>query len=102
MLAPILTVFAGLAATCLAAPQVDSQTYFSNLASNLTAAGLGSFLNALIVANTTETGQKLINALYSDGQFTIFAPVDTVRIGHCSIRDLFAGLGSERTARPAA
>lgn len=71
--------------TSFALPNVTSTDYYTNLASSLQDAGLNSLLNALTVANSTETGQKLISALYSDGNFTIYAPVDSVRPGYSHI-----------------
>ena len=62
----------------LALPAVNSSVYFINLASNLTAAGLTSLLDALMLANITQDGQNLIDSLYSGGDLTFYAPVDEV------------------------
>jgi hypothetical protein len=57
---------------------VNSTQYFSGLANALTDAGFSHFLNAVEVANTTTAGQALINSLFSNGSFTIYAPIDQV------------------------
>ncbi|KAK8845522.1 hypothetical protein IAR55_006237 [Kwoniella newhampshirensis] len=57
-------------------PSDNSTVYFSEMHSALSQAGLNSLWIAFQGANTTESGLALINGLFSDDKFTIYAPVD--------------------------
>ncbi|WWD22476.1 hypothetical protein CI109_106969 [Kwoniella shandongensis] len=57
-------------------PADNSTVYFSGLQSALSQAGLNNIWNAITVANTTQSGPGLISGLFSDDEYTIYAPVD--------------------------
>ena len=94
--------------TILASPSfaidVSESVYFANLATNLTAAGLNLFANALTVANTTQVGQDLLGNLYKDDKsYTIYAPIDAVSWtggGAVLAPMMMIGVGSQRPPEP--
>jgi hypothetical protein len=69
-----------LSASISALPATNAADYFTGLEAALNNAGLTSLLNIIHVANTTFTGSALIRSLYSDGYYTIYAPVNAVRL----------------------
>ncbi|WVQ62602.1 uncharacterized protein L199_000748 [Kwoniella botswanensis] len=69
-----LLLSALLSLSVQALPADNATAYFSGLESSLINNGLSGLWNAIVVANHTDTGPDLINKLYSDDQFTIYAP----------------------------
>ncbi|WVQ76224.1 hypothetical protein IAR50_005889 [Cryptococcus sp. DSM 104548] len=68
-----------LGASCYSAsarPATEGE-YFDGLQSALSNAGLNLFWNALTVVNQTDSGRTLIEALYSDDDYTFYPPVDS-------------------------
>ncbi|WVW81884.1 hypothetical protein I302_103883 [Kwoniella bestiolae CBS 10118] len=72
LLAILLATLLALGVNAL--PADNATAYFSGLEASLINNGLSGLWNVIVVANHTETGPDLINKLYSDDQFTIYAP----------------------------
>ncbi|WWC66775.1 uncharacterized protein I206_100680 [Kwoniella pini CBS 10737] len=69
-----LSLFSLLLAVSVLARPPNATVYFNGLEASLIDNGLSGLWNAIAVANSTETGPDLINKLYSDNKFTIYAP----------------------------
>ncbi|WRT63765.1 uncharacterized protein IL334_000690 [Kwoniella shivajii] len=72
------SLFAALIGIGVSALPADNATaYFNGLQSSLINNGLSGLWNAIVVANHTDSGPGLINKLYSDDRFTIYAPLNS-------------------------
>lgn len=57
---------------------ISSSEYFAGLTLALNNSNLTSFSRALSAANTLPNGARLVNSLYSNASYTIYAPINSV------------------------
>lgn len=72
-LLPLLAVGAN------ALPASNASDYFADISEALVGANLSALDNVIrVVQSSGERGAALVNALFSDGNFTVYAPPDSV------------------------
>jgi uncharacterized surface protein with fasciclin (FAS1) repeats len=69
-----------LAVTASALPASNASDYFTEVSQALINANLTTLGNVIkVVQSSGERGSALVNALFSEGNFTVYAPPDSVR-----------------------